>query len=155
MPKKPNFTAKLKLETGTHSALINQLRASPDGKTLASSSIDKTIRLWDVPAQKQTGMLLGQMGAGNEGAIQAFTFSRDGKYIVSLAWMYPDDRQDQNERETELRVYELATGNLQAGFRYPFKPDSAIQARFKTWTSAWMANTWLWLATRTNPAGDS
>lgn len=119
MPKLAHFSAKLKLETGTHSASINQLRVSPDGMTLATSSIDKTIRLWDVSTKKQSGMLLGQMGEGGEGNIQSFAFSRDGKYLVSLAWMYPNDQQDQNERESELRVYELATGNLQAGFRYP------------------------------------
>ncbi len=119
MPKKIQYTTKLKLETGTHSARINQLRVTPDGRTLATSSVDKTIRLWDVETKKQAGLLLGQMGEGGQGKIQGMSISRDGKYLVALAWMYPTDEQDANERETDLRVYELATGNLQAGFRYP------------------------------------
>jgi WD40 repeat protein len=119
MSKATPYTAKLKLETGAHTAHINQLRATPDGKTLITSSVDKSIRLWDVAAKKQTGMLLGQMGEGGQGGIQAIAVSRDGKHLVSLAWMYPNEKQDQDERETEFRVYEMATGNLQAGFRYP------------------------------------
>ena len=119
MPKPIKYTTKLKLETGTHSSQINQLKATPDGKTLVTSGADKTIRLWDVAAKKHTGMLLGQIGAGGEGGIQAFAVSHDSKYLVSLAWMYPNEKQHQDERETDLRVYELATGNLQAGFRYP------------------------------------
>jgi len=135
MKKNVQYTAKLKIETGTHTARINHLRITPNGKTLATSGVDKTIRLWDVETKKQTGMLLGQIGDGGQGKIHTMTFSRDGRYLVSLSWFYPTDQQDPTQRETDLQVFELATGNLQAGFRYPgtlqdldFSPDGRYMA---------------------------
>lgn len=62
-------------------------------------------------------MLLGQIGDGNDGMIQAITISPDGKYLVSLVWVYPRSHEPW-ERESEVRVFELVTGNLQACFRY-------------------------------------
>ena len=125
-----HYEAFLKIETGSHTARVNQLLVTPDGKSLITSGEDKTIRIWDVESKKQTGMLLGQIGEGEEGMIQAISMSRDGKYIVALVWMYPGGTHDPQERETDVRVYELETGNLQARFRYPgtlqdfdFSPD--------------------------------
>lgn len=119
MAKKIPYEAYLKLETGTHTARINRLLVTPDGKSLITAGGDKTIRLWDIESKKQSGMLLGQIGTGGHGNIQAITISPDGRYLVALAWLYPDAAQDAQRRETDFRVYELATGNLQAGFRYP------------------------------------
>ena len=119
MSKKIKYEAFLKLETGAHTARVNQLLATPDGKTLITSGGDKTIRVWDVASKKQTGMLLGQIGPGLNGSIQAIAISPDGKHVVSLAWMYPGDSFEALDRETDVRVFELATGNLQSGFRFP------------------------------------
>jgi WD40 repeat protein len=41
------------------SGLVNHLAWAPDGKTLASSGFDKTIRLWDVDQGKERAMLKG------------------------------------------------------------------------------------------------
>jgi WD40 repeat protein len=125
-----HYEAFLKIETGSHTAHINQLLVTPEGKSLITSGADKTIRIWDVEAQEQRGMLLGEIGNGEAGMIQAISLSRDGRYLVALAWMYPAGTHDPLDRETDIRVYELATGNLQARFRYPgtlqdldFSPD--------------------------------
>jgi WD40 repeat protein len=135
MTESIKYEAFLKLETGTHTARINQLLVTPDNQTLITSGADKTIRVWDVETKKQVRVLLGQIGSGSDGSIQAITLSRDGKYVIALAWMYPAGTQDAQDRETEVRVYELATGNLQAGFRYPgtlqdldFSPDGKYLA---------------------------
>ncbi len=113
-----NYEAFLKLETGTHTTRINQILVTQDSKTLITSG-EKTIRVWDVDTKKQLRMLLGEIGAGANGSIQRIALSRDDQYVVALALLNPDGTHDELERETDLRVYELATGNLQARFRYP------------------------------------
>ena len=112
------YEAFLKLETGTHSVRINQLLVTPDSKTLITSGSDKTIRVWDIENKEQVRLLLGQIGPGPRGSIQRIALSPDGKYLAALAWMYPDNTENPLDRETDLRVYDLTTGNLQAGYLF-------------------------------------
>ena len=80
-------------------------------------------------------MLLGEIGAGANGSIQRIALSPDDKYVVALALLNPDGTHEEHDRETDVRVYELETGNLQARFRYPgilqdlgFSPDGKYLA---------------------------
>lgn len=58
-----------------HSDVINAIAFSPDGQILASSSQDRTLKLWNL----RTGKLLHSLEG--QGAI---AFSRDGKTLVSV-----------------------------------------------------------------------
>jgi RNA polymerase sigma factor (sigma-70 family) len=60
-----------------HEGVVRSVAFSPDGKTLASSSFDRTIGLWD-PA---TGKSRGSLKAG--GQISCVAFDPDGKRLVS------------------------------------------------------------------------
>ncbi|HMB23489.1 MAG: caspase family protein [Chloroflexota bacterium] len=112
------YEAFLKLETGSHTARIRQLLVTPDGKSLITAGEDKTIRLWDIKDKRQTSMLLGQVGEGEDGKIQAIAISPDGKYLAAIVWLSAGSH-DHSERDSDIRVFELATGNLQSRFRYP------------------------------------
>ncbi|MBE7557299.1 MAG: PD40 domain-containing protein [Anaerolineales bacterium] len=52
---------------------------SPDGKTLASGSEDKTIILWDVAIAQPIGQAL----TGHTGSVLSVAFSPDGKTLAS------------------------------------------------------------------------
>jgi WD40 repeat protein len=67
----------LKLEGPSYEGTSN-IAFSPDGKTLASGSWDKTIRLWDVSTGAQLHML-----EGHSSYINSIAFSPNGKYLVS------------------------------------------------------------------------
>ena len=81
---------------GGHTEDVGSLAFSPDGKTLASGSRDKTIRLWDVA----TGDTLKTL-TEHTGVVDSVVFSPDGKTLAS------------GDRARTIRLWDVATGTLQ------------------------------------------
>ena len=81
-----------------HDRSISQLMISPDGATLASFSIDSTVRLWnlkDGSSQVLRGHKRGTFGG---------SFSPDGKTLASL------------NHDRSLKLWNTATGHEVASF---------------------------------------
>jgi RNA polymerase sigma factor (sigma-70 family) len=71
-------TGALRAELTGHSGMVCDAAVSPDGRTLASGSMDGTVRLWDLPSGKQIARL-----AGHRGGVLCVAFSPDGTRVVS------------------------------------------------------------------------
>ncbi|MFO0806559.1 MAG: WD40 repeat domain-containing protein [Gemmataceae bacterium] len=61
-----------------HTGSVHQVAFSPDGKALASSSSDKTVKLWDAATGKELASI-----EGHKDAVWTVAFSPDGKMIAS------------------------------------------------------------------------
>jgi WD40 repeat protein len=76
-----------------HGGWVKAVAFSPDSKTLASTSYDRTIRLWDAATGAHQQTL-----EGHSSSVNAVAFSPDGKTLASAS----DDRT--------IRLWDAATG---------------------------------------------
>lgn len=77
-----------------HEAVVTSVTFSPDDQRLASSSADKTVRIWDVHTGQQVGCLQ------HPDEIAAVSFSPDGRYVATGSW------------DKTARVWNVESGEL-------------------------------------------
>jgi WD40 repeat protein len=121
-----------------HKDWVSTLAFSPDGKTLASSSLDQTIKLWNW----QTGKLLNTLPAGRSTSLE---FSPDGQMLASgsrlLEWSYG------KISPAGVSLWDLSTLKIlrvlgtDAVNALAFNPDGKMLAAGNTHTELWETQT--------------
>src|SRR6266849_2961700 len=72
----------VRLETGMHTNLITQIATDAGGRWLATSSYDKTARVWDLANGNLLRVLRPPQGDGWEGVLYAVALTPDGERVA-------------------------------------------------------------------------
>jgi WD40 repeat protein len=76
-----------------HTAQVNDIAFSPDGKSVLTGSYDQTVRLWDITTGKEI-----QIFTGHTNLVITVGFSLDGKHILT------------GSEDKTLRLWDIETG---------------------------------------------
>ncbi|MDP1947320.1 MAG: caspase family protein [Nitrospirota bacterium] len=90
----------LRIEAGRHTGGILRISTDEQNRYLASVSLDKTVRIWELPALHLQSVLRPPIGTGIKGALFAVAMSPDGETIVC------------GGGEGEVFVFQRATGQM-------------------------------------------
>jgi len=90
-------TGRIASTLAGHAKRLCSVHFAPDGKTLVSSSFDKTVRLWDV----SQGKLLKAL-EGHPNRVEGAVFTLDGKRVLSVG----------NQDNPIVMLWDAASGEL-------------------------------------------
>ena len=85
----PPTAPMLRIETGFHTATITRIAADAQGRWVATASLDKTLRLWDLQDAKHPGLLRTfrlPSGVGDEGKLFAVAMDPAGDWLAAGGW---------------------------------------------------------------------
>ncbi|MEV4551045.1 WD40 repeat domain-containing serine/threonine protein kinase [Nonomuraea wenchangensis] len=104
-----------------HTGTVFRMAFSPDGRLLASGSMDATVRLWDTA----TGGLVGEPLTGHTGIVEDVAFSPDGRLLASGS---VDTTARLWDAATGRPVGEPLTGHTNTVVGVAFSPDGRLLA---------------------------
>ncbi|MEG3970153.1 WD40 repeat domain-containing protein [Microcoleus sp. T2B6] len=99
---------------GGHANRVNAVSFSPNGKLLATSSDDKTVKLWDTTTGKQINTL-----TGHTNRVLAVSFSPNGKLLATSS----DDKTVKLWNTTTGKQIKTLTGHTNRVLAVSFSPD--------------------------------
>ncbi len=103
----PPAEPMLRIETGMHTAIIRRISIDAKQRWLATTSEDKTVRVWELASGRLLQTLRPPHGSGDEGKLYAVAMSPDGATVVAAGWTGYDW-----DRSNYLYVFGRATGRL-------------------------------------------
>ena len=113
-PKEPI----IRVEAGMHTATITGLATDQENRYLVTSSVDKTVRLWDASNGKLIRVFRPPLDDGDEGKLYAIAISPDGQTIAcggttGPSWetgsRYPNVKTSSN---STAYLFDVQTGSM-------------------------------------------
>lgn len=124
-PNHPVF----RIETGMHTATITRVATDVLGRSAATVSIDKTLRIWELPSGSLLRTIRPPIGEGSEGELLAVALSPDGRTVAcSGATWFNNGLPGIPAEGASIYLFDTASGVMTS--RIPGLPDTIRRLTF-------------------------